>query len=248
MVTLWDHYGIQFGATVVRVENNHVIEIKAKQPTKKGYVGLLVGAGSSKPKNVSKAMLVNFKKSGVEPKQKLVEFKVTKDAVLPVGLQLSARHFVPGQYLDVRGVTHGKGFQGGMKRHHFTGQAASHGCSVSHRSIGSTGTTSSPGRVFKGKKMPGRMGADNVCMQNLRLFKIDCKRNLLYIHGQVPGHRGNFVTITDALKRPPSIADQPPPMPTFIPRDGEPEVTELLIDQSKDPYVFNPVSRASMVS
>lgn len=183
------------------------------------YNALQLGVSEAKRKNVTKPLEYHFKKANVAPKRKLAEFRVTPDALLPVGTTINAAHFVPGQLVDVTGTSKGKGFQGGMKRHGFAGQRATHGVSKTHRAIGSTGACQDPGRVWKGKKMPGRMGSDRVTMQNLEVYKIDTQRNLVYIRGHVPGHAGNFVSIQDAVKGPKFPSE--PPFPTAMVEEGD---------------------------
>lgn len=234
MISLWGYWGERVPCTVIQVDDCQVIQIK-NDKTKDGLVGIQMGAGSKKIKKVGKAELGHYKAAGVAPKQQVVEFKVTPDAVLPVGFTMSARHFVPGQYVDISGITVGKGFQGAMKRHGFSGQNASHGVSVTHRSLGSTGCVV---RVFKGKRMPGHMGTDKVTVLNLLVYKIDVKRNLLYVVGNVPGFAGNFVTVRDAVKKR-LDAKNLPPYPTYVSKPGEPEVEELVMEAPKeDPFAF----------
>ena len=166
-----------------------------------GYTALQLGVGSAKVKNISKAMRGHFAKAKIEPKKKLAEFRVSNDALVDVGAQLSAAHFVPGQYVDVAGTSIGKGFAGAMKRHGFHGLRASHGVSVSHRSHGSTGQCQFPGKVFKGKKMAGHMGDTLVTAQNLVIVETDPERGLILVSGAVPGSKGSYVAIRDAVKR-----------------------------------------------
>lgn len=150
---------------------------------------------------------------GIAPRTHLQEFRVTPDAFLPIGTPLTCHHFIPGQRLKVSGITQGKGFQGAMKRHGFKGQGASHGNSVSHRVLGATGCRQDPGKVIKGKKMPGQMGGDRVTVDGLLLYKVDIKRNLLYVEGSVPGKAGGLLRVSDSLKHPFTVAS-PPPFPT----------------------------------
>lgn len=142
----------------------------------------------------------HFLKANVPPKKYLREFPITPENALPVGYIITARHFVPGQYVDIQGVSCGKGFQGTIKRHNFSLQPATHGCSLSHRMLGSTGQRQDPGRVFKGKKMPGRMGNEKVTLEKIRIYKIDAARQLIYVRGSVPGKAGNVVYLRDSLK------------------------------------------------
>jgi large subunit ribosomal protein L3 len=165
-----------------------------------GYVALQLGAGAKKPKNTSKAERGHFAKALVEPKRCVAEFRVSKDNLIGVGAELTADHFAPGQKVDVAGLTVGKGFAGAMKRWNFGGMRATHGVSVSHRAHGSTGQRQDPGKVFKGKKMAGHMGQDNVTTLNLTVFKVDVERGLILIKGAVPGTEGTYVKIRDAVK------------------------------------------------
>ncbi|OYY04452.1 MAG: 50S ribosomal protein L3 [Acidocella sp. 35-58-6] len=160
-----------------------------------------LGYGKAKPKNVSKPQKGHFAKAKVEPSKKLVEFRVAADAVLELGVQISPSHFTVGQFVDVAGITKGKGFQGGMKRWNFAGLEASHGVSVSHRSLGSTGNRQDPGKTFKNKKMPGHLGQERITTLNLTVAAIDEARNLVMVHGAVPGSKGDYVTLRDAIKR-----------------------------------------------
>jgi len=153
-------------------------------------------------KNVTKALRGHFAKAKVEPKRRLVEFRVSADALLEVGAELSAGHFLPGQFVDVTGTSIGKGFAGVMKRHNFGGLRASHGVSISHRSHGSTGNRQDPGRTFPGKKMAGHLGAERVTTQNLKIVSVDPNRGLIMVKGAVPGADGGLVLVRDAKKRP----------------------------------------------
>lgn len=173
--------------------------MQTKTQEKEGYDAIQVGAGLVKLKRVTKPLMGHFAKAGVEPKHVLHEFRVSRDCMLPVGYEISARHFLPGQYLDITGISTGKGFQGAMKRWNFSGLPASHGVSVVHRSLGSTGSTD---HVFKGKKMHGNMGNQQVTLFNNYLFGIDVKLNCLLIKGSVPGKRGSYVIVKDAFRKP----------------------------------------------
>jgi large subunit ribosomal protein L3 len=185
--------------TVLQVDNCQVVTQRTKE--NHGYDAVQLGVGAAKVKNVSKAMRGHFAKAKVEPKAKLAEFRVSSDALIEVGAELTANHFVAGQYVDVRGSSKGKGFAGAMKRHNFSGLRASHGVSISHRAHGSTGQCQDPGKVFKGKKMAGHMGAERVTVQNLKVFGTDEERGLLLIDGAVPGAKEGWVLITDAVKK-----------------------------------------------
>jgi large subunit ribosomal protein L3 len=168
---------------------------------KDGYTAVQLGLGKAKVKNVTKPMRGHFAKAKVEPKRRLVEFRVSADALLDVGAELSAAHFLPGQYVDVTANSIGKGFAGVMKRHNFGGLRATHGVSVSHRSHGSTGNRQDPGRTFPGKLMAGHMGAARVTTQNLKIVSVDAERGLILVQGSVPGAAGGYVLVADAKKR-----------------------------------------------
>lgn len=219
MTQAWDSWGQRLPLTVLRVDSNQVLEVKT--PEKHGYSALVLGAGSRKLKRTTLPALGNFMKAGVAPKALVREFRADPAATgLPVGYTLSAAHFVPGQTVDVVGVSVGKGFQGGMKRWGFAGLGASHGVSKAHRSIGSTGQRKFPGKVFKGKKMPGHMGARRVTQQGLSVYKIDPEEGLIFIHGSVPGHAGSWVEVRDAVKpagKAFTRARSDPPVPTWVP-------------------------------
>lgn len=184
--------------SVLHVESCQVTAQRTVE--KDGYTAVQLGAGERKAKNISKALRGQLAKANVEPKAKIGEFRVPADALLDVGAELSASHFVPGQLVDVAGVTTGKGFAGAMKRHGFGGLRATHGVSVSHRSHGSTGQRQDPGKVFKGKKMAGHMGATRITTQNLEVVAIDEEDNLIMVKGAVPGHKGTWLEIRDAVK------------------------------------------------
>jgi large subunit ribosomal protein L3 len=176
-----------------------VVEVRTEE--KHGYNAVQLGVGTAKVKNVSKAERGRFAKAKVEPKKKLVEFRVAKDALLDVGAELSVTHFLAGQFVDVTANTIGKGFAGAMKRWNFGGLRASHGVSVSHRSHGSTGNRQDPGRTFPGKKMAGHLGDERVTTQNLKIVATDEAQGLIMVQGSVPGHEGSFVLVRDAVKR-----------------------------------------------
>jgi large subunit ribosomal protein L3 len=177
---------------------------------KDGYTAVQLGAGSPKVKRVSKAMRGHYAAAKVEPKRKLAEFRVAPENLIGVGEEIIADHYFAGQYVDVTGTSIGKGFAGAMKRHNFGGLRASHGVSISHRSHGSTGQCQDPGKVFKGKKIAGHMGAARVTTQNLEVVKTDTARGLIMVKGAVPGSKGGWVTIKDAVKKPfPSEAPLP---------------------------------------
>lgn len=199
MTRIFDEDGRQIPVTVLKIDNCQVVAVRDAE--KDGYTAVQVGAGAAKVKNTSKANRGHFAKAKVEPKKKVVEFRVTPENVVDVGAELGANHYVPGQFVDVCGVSVGKGFAGVMKRWNFAGLRATHGVSVSHRSPGSTGNRQDPGKVFKGKKMAGHMGAERVTTQNLKVVAIDLEDNLVLVKGAVPGHDQGWVMITDAVKK-----------------------------------------------
>ena len=207
--------------TVLKVDNCHVVAVRRQDSD--GYDAVQLGSGTAKPKNVGKAMRGHFAKAKVEPKRKLTEFRVSADALLEVGQELSPEHFVPGQYVDVAGITIGKGFAGAMKRHHFSGLRATHGVSVSHRSHGSTGNSQDPGRVFKGKKMAGHMGARRRTQQNLRIVSTLAEEGLILVRGAVPGAKGGWVRIIDAVKH---TVPEDAPFPAGLRASGAEAVSE----------------------
>jgi large subunit ribosomal protein L3 len=208
MTRLFQADGRHVPVTVLQLDEVQVVGRREKD--RDGYTAVQLGAGSAKAKNVAKPQRVAFGKAEVEPKAKVVEFRVADDALLDIGAHISADHFVPGQLVDIAGVTQGKGFAGAMKRWGFRGLRATHGVSVSHRSHGSTGNRQDPGRVFKNKKMAGHMGARNRTQQNLEVVRTDPIRGLLFIKGSVPGHKGSWLTINDAIKLPrPDAAPYP---------------------------------------
>ena len=200
MTRLFQADGRHVPVTVLQLDEVQVIG--RREMDRDGYAAVQLGAGKAKTKNVSKPQRVAFGKAEIEPKVKVAEFRVAEDALLDVGALISADHFVPGQLVDVAGVTQGKGFAGAMKRWGFGGLRATHGVSVSHRSHGSTGNRQDPGRVFKNKKMAGHMGARNRTQQNLEIVRTDPIRGLLFIKGSVPGHKGAWLTVSDAVKLP----------------------------------------------
>jgi len=199
MTRLFGEGGVHVPVTVLQVDNLQVVAQRTQESH--GYTALQLGWGTAKVKNVSKAMRGHFAKSKVEPKRRLAEFRVSEDALVDTGTELSASHFVNGQYVDVMGTSIGKGFAGGMKRHGFAGLRASHGVSISHRSLGSTGQCQDPGKVFKGKKMAGQMGNVRVTTQNLQIVDTDDEKGLILVRGAVPGSKGGFVRIFDAVKK-----------------------------------------------
>ncbi len=199
MTRVFDEGGEHVPVTVLKIDNCQVTAVRTAG--KDGYNAVQLGAANAKVKNVSKQMRGHFAKAKVEPKRKLAEFRVSEDALLDVGAELSAGHFVSGQYVDVAGTSIGKGFAGAMKRHNFKGLRASHGVSLSHRSHGSTGHSQDPGKVFKGKKMAGHMGDAGVTVQNLKVVSSDDDQGLILVRGAIPGAEGGWVLISDAIKK-----------------------------------------------
>lgn len=198
MTRLFQDDGRHVPVTVLQLENLQVIG--RREADRDGYVAVQLGAGTAKAKNVAKPQRGVFGKAEVEPKARVVEFRVAEDALLDVGAEISADHFVAGQLVDVSGHTQGKGFAGAMKRWGFGGLRATHGVSVSHRSHGSTGQRQDPGRVFKNKKMAGHMGDRQRTQQNLEVVRTDPERGLIFLKGSVPGHKGAWLTVKDAVK------------------------------------------------
>lgn len=202
MMSLWDANGTRHPITVLCVDRCHVLQVKEPQEKDmRRRWAVQVGAGPKRPYKTNKAQRYHCAKAGVEPKQKIVEFLVDKMFVVPVGTEIRAAHFAAGQYVDVTGTSIGKGTQGVMKRWGFAGGSATHGNSKAHRSAGSTGMSTKPGRVFKGKKMAGRMGNKRVTTQSLLVYKVDAVRNLVYIRGAVPGNAGGWVRIRDGVRK-----------------------------------------------
>lgn len=199
MTRVFSDSGEHIPVTVLQLQQCQVIAHRTKD--KNGYVALQLGSGPRRTNNMSKADRGYFAKANVEPRRKLAEFRVSEDSVIPVGAEITADHFVEGQFVDVCGVSIGKGFAGGMKRWNFGGLRASHGVSISHRSIGSTGGRQDPGKTFKNKKMPGHMGAERITTLNLKVVKTDVERGLILVEGAVPGSKGGWITVRDAVKK-----------------------------------------------
>ncbi|MDC0738387.1 50S ribosomal protein L3 [Cognatishimia sp. SS12] len=199
MTRLFMEDGKQIPVTVLHLDELQVVAQRTSE--KDGYTAVQLGAGAAKAKRTSQAMRGHFAAANVAPKRKVAEFRVDEANLIEVGAEISAEHFVEGQKVDVAGTSIGKGFAGAMKRHNFGGLRASHGVSISHRSHGSTGQCQNPGRVFKGKKMAGHMGAVRVTTQNLEVVKTDAERGLVFIKGAVPGSKGGWVTVKDAVKK-----------------------------------------------
>jgi len=263
---IWDEWGERHPCTILFMDTNVVLRTFTEEED--GYFGVQLGAGARKRKNVKATVMGHYekylpdlrRKEGEEdvhpshladPPYLVREFRITHGEYLPTpGSAIHARHFVPGQNVDIAGITKGKGFQGAMKKWNFKGMPATHGTSRSHRSLGSTGQCQDPGRVFKGKKMAGRMGGTRNTVQNSRIIKIDRGRNLIYVRGAVPGQKGNYVEIRDAVKKPLFATDKVvegerfPPLPTFEFEEagdgcGEGGFEVMMPMPGEDP--FNPV-------
>lgn len=208
MTRVFTEAGEHVPVTVLKLDGCQVVAQRTKE--KNGYTAVQLGIGRAKVKNVSKAERTRFAAVAVEPKLKLAEFRVNEEELLPIGAEITADHFVVGQFVDVTGTSIGKGFAGPMKRWGFGGLRASHGVSVSHRSHGSTGGRQDPGKTFKNKKMAGHMGVERVTTQNLRVVQTDVARGLVLVEGAVPGHAGGWIYVRDAVKRAlPKDAPQP---------------------------------------
>jgi len=215
MTRVFTEAGEHVPVTVLRLAQCQVVAHRTKD--KNGYVALQLGSGARRANNMSKADRGYFGKQNVEPKRKLAEFRVTEDALIPVGAEITADHFIPGQFVDVSGITIGKGFAGGMKRWNFAGLRASHGVSISHRSIGGTGGRQDPGKTFKNKKMPGHLGVERVTTLNLKVVQTDVERGLILVEGAVPGSKSGWVTVRDAVKK---------KLPKEAPKPGKFRVSE----------------------
>ena len=229
MTRIFTDAGEHVPVTVLKFDQCQVVAHRTMD--KNGYTALQVGVGKAKVKNVSKAERGRFAVANVEPKRKIAEFRVSEDAVIPVGAEITADHFVAGQFVDVTGTTMGKGFAGGMKRWNFGGLRATHGVSVSHRSIGSTGGRQDPGKTFKNKKMPGQMGAERVTTQNLRVVSTDVERGLILVEGAVPGVAGGWIHVRDAVKR---ALPKDAPLPGKFKVSGEGKAEEAPAAQAEE--------------
>ncbi len=218
MTRIFTDAGEHIPVTVLRMEKCQVLSHRTEE--KNGYTAVQLGSGTRKPSRLSRAERQNFAIAQVEPKRKVVEFRVSPDNLIEVGAEITADHFVPGQFVDVTGTSQGKGFQGAMKRWNFGGLRATHGVSVSHRSHGSTGQRQDPGKVFKGKKMAGHMGSERITTQNLVVAKVDVERGLVMVRGAVPGSKGTWVMVRDAVKR--KLPDDAPKPGAFKPRGEAP--------------------------
>jgi large subunit ribosomal protein L3 len=224
MTRVFTDAGEHVPVTVLRLAQCQVVAHRTKD--KNGYVALQLGSGARRSNNMSKADRGYFGKQNVEPKRKLAEFRVTEDSLIPVGAEITADHFIPGQFVDVSGITIGKGFAGGMKRWNFAGLRASHGVSISHRSIGGTGGRQDPGKTFKNKKMPGHLGVVRVTTRKLKVVQTDVERGLILVEGAVPGAKSGWVTVRDAVKK---------KLPKEAPKPGKFRVTEAAQGKTEQP-------------
>src|SRR5215813_10818390 len=222
MTRVFTEAGEHVPVTVLRLDQCQVVSHRAKD--KNGYVALQLGAGARRANNMTKADRGYFGKQRVEPKRKLAEFRVTEDALIPVGAEITADHFITGQFVDVCGITIGKGFAGGMKRWNFAGLRASHGVSISHRSIGGTGGRQDPGKTFKNKKMPGHLGVERVTTLNLKVVQTDVERGLILVEGAVPGSKSGWIMVRDAVKK---------KLPKEAPKPGKFRVAEEIKPAAK---------------
>jgi len=227
MTRVFAEDGTHVPVTVLKLDNCQVTQVRNVE--RDGYVAVQVGSGTRKVKNITKADRGQYAKASVEPKAKLAEFRVSEDAMLDVGAVIGANHYVAGQRVDVVGISQGKGFAGAMKRHNFGGLRASHGVSISHRSHGSTGANQDPGKVWKGKKMAGHMGASRVTTQNLEVVSVMVEHGLILIKGAIPGSKNGYVMISDAIK-----ADRPAdaPYPAGLFADYVPVAEEAPVDEA----------------
>lgn len=204
MSSMFNDAGKRLTLTFLKVQDCQVVGHKTEE--RDGYNALVLGIKNAKLSKVTKPMRQVFANSKIEPKVKLKEFRISLDQFIEIGAELKVDHFVPNQFIDVTGISIGKGFAGGMKRHNFRGLEASHGVSVSHRSHGSTGGRQDPGRVFKNKKMAGHLGSEQVTIQNLKVVALDVEQGILMVEGNVPGHKGAYVYVKDAIKKTVSVA------------------------------------------
>jgi large subunit ribosomal protein L3 len=204
MTSMFNEKGERYTLTFLKVEDCQVVAQKTAE--KDGYNALVIGIKKVKSSRVTKPLRQIFANLKIEPKAKLKEFRISNDSFIEVGTTLEVDHFSDGQFVDVTGITIGKGFAGGMKRHNFRGLEASHGVSVSHRSHGSTGGRQDPGRVFKNKKMAGHMGSTQVTIQNLRIIGVDKSKGIIMVSGNVPGSKGSYIYIKDAIKKTSELA------------------------------------------
>jgi len=229
MTRLFDAEGRAHGVTVLAVGDCAVIGNRTMD--KHGYTALVLGMSEAKEKHVAKPQVVAAKKDGVKMYRKICEFRITDDCMIPIGTAMSADHFAAGCYVDVQGASKGKGFQGAMKRHNFSGDSASRGSLKTHRSLGSIGNREWPGKVFKGRKMAGQMGGEVVSVQNLKVFGINTEDNLIYIDGAVPGAKDSFIMVQDAVKK---ELSKDLPLPTRLPSGAAEKAAEAAVEPAAE--------------
>src|SRR6187397_265755 len=232
MTRVFTETGEHIPVTVLKLGNCQVLGHRTTE--KNGYVALQLGSGTRKTVSLPKAERGNFALAKVEPKRKIAEFRVNENELIPVGAEITADHFVVGQFVDVTGTSVGKGFAGGMKRWNFGGLRASHGVSISHRSIGSTGGRQDPGKTFKNKKMPGHMGVDRITTLNLKVVQLDVERGLILVEGAVPGAKGGWITVRDAVKKA-LPKDAPKPGKFRLAESGDKAPAETPAEQNAAP-------------
>lgn len=238
MTRVFTEAGEHVPATVLKVDGCQVVAHRTQEQN--GYTAMQLGIGRAKVKNVPKAERERFARAKVEPKMKLAEFRVPEDSLIPVGAEITADHFVVGQFVDVAGTSTGKGFAGPMKRWNFGGLRASHGVSISHRSHGSTGNRQDPGKVFKNKKMAGHMGAERITTLNLKVVLTDNEKGLIFVEGAVPGKAGGWILVRDAVKK--SLPDEAP-KPGSFKGGGEAETVDAA-PQDDAPVADTPAADA----
>ena len=230
MTRVFSDDGMHVPVTVLEIDSCQVVAQRTQE--RDGYTAVQLGAGNAKVKNVPAAMRGHFAKAKVEPKRRLAEFRVSEDGLVDVGSEIVATHFTPGQHVDVIGTSIGKGFAGAMKRHNFAGLRASHGVSISHRAHGSTGQCQDPGKVFKGKKMAGHLGAERVTQQNLTVVRADADRGLLLVSGAVPGSKDGWVLVRDAVKK---AVPEDAPFPAALREDAKAAPAEEAPEAEAEP-------------
>ena len=240
MTRVYTESGENVPVTVLQMDKCQVVAQRTED--KDGYSAVQLGVGKAKAKNSTRAMRGHFAKASVEPKRKLAEFRVSADNLIAVGAEITADHFVPGQFVDVTGTSIGKGFAGAMKRHNFGGMRASHGVSISHRAHGSTGQNQDPGKVFKGKKMAGHMGDERVTTQNLQVVRTDPDQGLILVKGAVPGAKGGWILVRDAVKK--LLPDDAPVPAAFRLLNGEADA-EAADGEAEAKVAETPVEEAS---
>lgn len=240
MTRVFDEFGQHVPVSVLQVENLQVVGQRTQE--KNGYTAVQLGYGNAKAKRVNNAQRAQYAKLNIAPKKKIVEFRVAEDAMLEVGREIRANHFIPGQLVDVAAQTKGKGFAGGMKRWNFAGMEATHGVSISHRAHGSTGQCQDPGKVFKGKKMAGHLGDERVTQQNLEIVRVDEEANIILVKGAIPGAKNSYVEIRDANK---SALPAEAPYPAVEIVKDEPKADAVEAAPAEEPEAQAPAEAAA---